>query len=111
MQHPGKSLPEFQEFHKWLDAEKGFQTADIRRIGLGLTTEVGELAKEILWYAHRLETLGAAHPDVEETRRKLGAELADCMAYLLKIANCAGLDLQEAYTEKMLININRSWRK
>ena len=40
----------------------------------------------------------------------LREELADCLAYLLKLANYAGFDLEEAYLEKMRINREREWR-
>ncbi len=109
MEHPGHSLPEFQKFHQWLDQEKGFGQDPIRN-ALYFTTEVGEMAKEILRMAWRMESLGPDHPSVEEARVNLGYELADCLAYLLKLANYTGHDLQKVYTEKMMENINRTWR-
>lgn len=108
MQHPGNSLPEFQEFHKWLDQEKGFRT-DLTWAALCLQAEVGELTKEILAYQWRTEHKGPDDPGVEEARVKLGLELADCLAFLLKIANYTGQDLQKVYSEKMIQNISRTW--
>jgi len=113
--HPGQSLPEFQEFHRWLDAEKGFGS-DLVRNALLLQTEMGELAKEILRYTWLQEELGPNDPNdsndsrLAETRRNIGLELADCLAYLLKLANYTGHDLQSVYTEKMLMNIQRTWK-
>lgn len=42
-------------------------------------------------------------------REDLGGEIADCLAYLLKLANRAGIDLHEAYRAKMARNVERSW--
>jgi NTP pyrophosphatase (non-canonical NTP hydrolase) len=33
------------------------------------------------------------------------------MAYLLKMANYAGIDLERAYVEKMQANQQRQWRR
>jgi NTP pyrophosphatase (non-canonical NTP hydrolase) len=108
MQHPGSSLPEFQKFHQWLDKEKGFGS-DLMMNTVCLQSEVGELAKEVLSYRWRTETFGPDDPSVEEARVKLGYELADVLAYLLKLANYTGHDLQQVYTEKMIQNIQRKW--
>lgn len=108
MEHPGKTLPEFQRFHEWMDREKGF-SKDLNTNTLLLQTEVGELTKEVLRYQWRMDKYGPDDPQVEETRLALGSELADCLAYLLKLANCTGHDLQTVYTDKMLKNIRRVW--
>jgi NTP pyrophosphatase (non-canonical NTP hydrolase) len=36
-------------------------------------------------------------------------ELADLLAYILKLANYTGIDLEQAYLEKMGHNIGRDW--
>jgi NTP pyrophosphatase (non-canonical NTP hydrolase) len=36
--------------------------------------------------------------------------LADCLAYILKLANYMEVDLEEAYLEKMKTNVGRNWR-
>lgn len=108
MQHPGTSMPEFQKFHEWLDKEKGFGP-DLLMNTVCLQTEVGELCKEILKYRWRAETFGPDDPRVEAARQELGLELADVLAYLLKLANYTGHDLQAVYTEKMIQNIRRTW--
>ncbi len=46
---------------------------------------------------------------LDEQKNKLKSELADCMAYLLKLANYSGIELESAYLEKMEINQGRSW--
>lgn len=105
------TLPEFQKWHRVLDEEKGFLT-DLYFNFVCLQEEVGELASELLavWAVNLRE--GA--PLAEETFRThlpaIREELADCLAYIIKLANYAGVDLEEAYREKMKINVKRKWR-
>ena len=37
-------------------------------------------------------------------------ELADVLAYVIKLANYAGVDLEAAYLGKMRVNADREWR-
>ena len=108
-----KSLKDFQAFHQWLDEQKGWEP-DLYLNMLLLTGEVGEVAqvlKRIRWRASVLarEQQGALPEALAEYRADLGSELADCMAYIFKIANNAGVDLSEAYMAKMAKNVNRTW--
>lgn len=106
----GRTLPEFQQFHRWLDQAKGFDQ-DLFSNTVLLTTEVGELAKEIV----RLDFYGKTYQGEDKAeklaliRENLGAELADCLAYLLKLANITGVDLESAYLAKMERNRQRAW--
>jgi deoxyguanosine kinase len=112
----GATLSDFQRFHVELDRSKGFIT-DLYFNYLCLSEEVGELASELaeLWRTEVREATGGK--DREQARAaataarqpRLEEELADCMAYLLKIANYAGIDLDAAYRAKMKINQDRSW--
>lgn len=43
-------------------------------------------------------------------RDGLAEELADCLAYVVKLANYAGVDLEAAYLTKMRRNLGREWR-
>ena len=112
-----RTLPEYQQFHLELDREKGFIT-DLYFNYLCLAEEMGELGSELaqLWREEtqfrlqghsrtqsREEAIAKHKPSIE-------SELADCMAYLLKLANYAGVDLESAYQEKMHINRSRDWR-
>lgn len=45
-----------------------------------------------------------------QQRDVLAEELADCLAYLVKLANYAGVDLEAAYLAKMRRNLGREWR-
>lgn len=98
-------LRELQTFHKSLDCEKGFGVDMLRNVAY-LSEEIGEMVSAI----RSLEN--ADEPSaVEEARIRLGEELADCLAYILKLANYGGLDLQEAYVRKMQRNLARTWHK
>jgi deoxyguanosine kinase len=109
-------LPDFQSFHRQLDNNKGFDP-DLFFNYILLTEEVGEVASELIkiWgETKRLVSNGsipseAHHAALEKHRPQLRSELADLLAYTLKLANYAGIDLEKAYLEKMQANIGRSW--
>lgn len=105
-----RRLSRFQQFHQVLDVDKGFLT-DVYFNFICLQEELGELAAELkgIW----TETAdGAVDQDQAVIRRlpALRSELADCLAYLLKLSNYLGIDLEEAYLDKMQANIGRTWR-
>jgi len=108
-------LSDFQQFHISLDAEKQFDT-DLFLNFVLLSEEIGELARVLkkTWEAQSgLEqsqnTEAARQAAVQQHRAEFRDELADCFAYLLKISNYVGIDLQDAYIEKMAINAQRKW--
>ncbi|MCB8968324.1 MAG: deoxynucleoside kinase [Ardenticatenaceae bacterium] len=109
-------LPAYQEFHRQLDSSKGFDP-DIFFNYILLTEEVGEIASEFvkIWGdGKRLQGDGRSPNDahqeaVNRHRASLRSELADLFAYTLKLANYAGIDLEQAYVEKMRKNIGREW--
>lgn len=110
-----RTIPDFQEFHRWLDEKNQFDT-DLFFNMMLLSGEIGEVA-QVLKKVHfmidprrneqDLKTLDEA---LEEQRENIGQELADCLAYIFKLANYTGVDLQEAYLKKMAKNIDRTWR-
>lgn len=103
-----KGLSDYQAFHRWFDEKQGWEQESLENATLLLVEEVGEVAqllKKIRW---RAESDGQPAA-VAEFREELGFELADCLAYLLKIANRSGIDLNEAYLAKMTKNLNRTW--
>ncbi len=114
---PKHTLPEYQQFHIELDRAKGFIT-DLYFNYLCLAEEMGELGSALaqLWREEAQllvqgETERAARQHALIKRRKdLESELADCMAYLLKIANYAGIDMETAYLKKMKANETRMWQ-
>jgi deoxyguanosine kinase len=113
----GRPLPDLQRFHIELDAAKHFSTDPYFNY-LCLSEEMGELGSEFAktWLVEtRLITEGeqpgeARQRALDQNREALKSELADCMAYLLKLANYAEIDLESAYLSKMEQNQIRSWR-
>jgi deoxyguanosine kinase len=113
----GTALPDLQRLHIELDAAKHFNT-DLYFNYLCLSEEMGELGSEFAktWLVEtsliaKGEEPGTARQQaLNQNREALRSELADCMAYLLKLANYAEVDLESAYLSKMAQNRTRSWR-
>jgi deoxyguanosine kinase len=110
------SLPDYQRFHVELDRAKGFIN-DLYFNYLCLSEEMGELGSELakLW-REEAQLLVQGHPSakakelaLQKRKTALESELADCMAYLLKLANYAHIDLETAYQMKMNLNQARTW--
>ncbi len=99
-----RRLRDFQHFHEWLDVAKQFDPDPFFNFIL-LQEEIGELARLLSrkWGAKRDQ---GTPPPLED----FGAEMADILAYLLKLANYLGVDLEAAYLEKMSTNASRKWR-
>jgi NTP pyrophosphatase (non-canonical NTP hydrolase) len=96
-------LQDLQAFHKALDEEKHFDQDIFRNIAY-LTGEIGELVTAI----RKVRKAQDASEQLN-AREHVGEELADCLAYLVKLANYAEIDLHEAYINKMRRNLNREW--
>ena len=94
---------DLQAFHKELDKEKQFDQDIFRNIAY-LSGEVGELVSAI----RKLRKVKDLSEEVE-ARNHVGEELADCLAYVVKLANYAEVDLHEVYVNKMHQNLNREW--
>lgn len=111
-----RQMLEYQEFHVELDKTRGFNT-NVYFNYLCLSEEMGELGGELakLWRAQDARVAvgqsaaQALQHALSDRREDLEAELADCMAYLLKLANYTGVDLDAAYRGKMNNNQNRDW--
>jgi len=85
-------IRELQAFHESLDREKGFDLDMLRNVAY-LSEEIGEVVSAIRDFKK------AGGPSaLEEARTHLGEELADCLAYILKLAN-------------MERNLTRTWYK
>lgn len=96
-------IRDLQAFHRALDEEKAFDLDMFRNVAY-LVEELGEVVST----ARQLrQARGLA--EEEEARACLGEELSDCLAYLLKLANYAEIDLQAAYVKKMRRNVTRTW--
>ncbi len=98
----------FQQFHRELDSGNGFNP-DLFFNYVALIEEVGEVATELLQIgleSRRLEASGLAAMEaqlqaVARHRSGLREELASLLAYVLKLANYTGIDLEQAYLDKM----------
>ncbi len=114
----GRPLADFQRFHVHLDRAKNFDPDPYFNY-LCLSEELGELGSEYakLWLteatlkAEGKPAVEARQAAIAKHRAGLESELADVMAYLLKLANYAGVDLEAAYLSKMQHNQERSWRE
>ncbi|PID86137.1 MAG: hypothetical protein CSB13_04390 [Chloroflexi bacterium] len=115
----GGDIPAFQEFHRQLDVSKGFDP-DLFFNYILLVEEMGEVASELIkiWgdakylAAEGSCSLAEALPEaINRNRATLRSELADLLAYTLKIANYTGIDLEQAYLDKMKQNLSRDWSK
>ena len=98
-------LRDMQRFHAWLDELKQFDQTVMPNLAY-LAGEVGEVINAV----RDLERLG---PDgsLDDARAHIAEELADCLAYISKLANYMEIDLQQAYVDKMTKNIGRTWKK
>ncbi|HSH04297.1 MAG TPA: deoxynucleoside kinase [Anaerolineae bacterium] len=110
------SLAAYQAFHHDLDDMKRF-SRDLRLNYIGLSEEIGELAQEVklMMIAQEKEVAGGKGAEVAwenivyERQARLGEELADVLAYVLKLANSAHIDLEQVYRNKMRVNLEREW--
>jgi deoxyguanosine kinase len=110
------NMAAFQQFHHRLDESKGFDP-DLFFNFILLVEEMGELATELvhIWGESKRPTTDGQPPTavfdevVGRHREALRNELADLLAYILKLANYTGIDLEQAYLEKMRANVNRHW--
>jgi len=108
-----RTIGDFQTFHRWLDERNNFST-DIPLNMMLLSGEVGEVVqviKKVHFMMSRNDGESVTLEDALATHRaSIGEELADCLAYVFKIANYTGVDLQKAYIEKMEQNLDRTWK-
>ncbi|MBN1582836.1 MAG: deoxynucleoside kinase [Anaerolineae bacterium] len=112
-----RRLPDFQRWHQALDVEKGFLT-DLYFNYIALTEEVGELGRAFKNAWRTQDALMAQVGNRQEAQDRalsehlpaIQEELADLLAYVLKLSNYVGIDLEETYLNKMRQNKGRTWR-
>lgn len=103
-----RRLGDFQRWQLALDLEKSI-LADLYFNFICLTEEVGKLGAQLkdVWTAQETlyDKIGnrqeAQDRALQECLPDLREDLADCLAYLLKLANYTGVDLEQAYLAKM----------
>lgn len=109
-------LAAFQQFHRELDSLKGFE-GDLFFNYLLLVEEMGELATELVrvWTESKRRLVDGRGPAetleeaIDMNRSGLRDDLADLLAFILKLANYTGIDLEQAYMDKMRLNLGRTW--
>ena len=101
----GLTIAELQRQVRQLNDAKGFEITLEQRLAY-LTTEVGEVAREVLKLSRAGEMDEA---DIEATVKALGMEIYDVVWNLLDLADLAGVDLESAFSEKARLNEGREW--
>ncbi|MBK8984973.1 MAG: deoxynucleoside kinase [Chloroflexi bacterium] len=104
----GGGLSAYQQFHRQLDAGAGLDP-DLFFNYVLLMEEAGQIAGELVkvWgEGQRLMADGRSAAEAYQDalarhRAGLRSELAELLAYTLKLANYAGIDLEQAYLEKI----------
>lgn len=75
---------------------------------LMLAEEVGELAKAVR-KALGVSTEVGKEQTPEQIQGNLQEELADCLIYIMDLANRFNVDLEKAYLQKIAVNYGRAW--
>lgn len=99
------TLIELQNYVRDMVKRRGFEKETIEDVLLLLIEEIGELARAI----RNLMGLKVSRK-IEDVYKNLSEELADCLIYLLDIANLADVNLEDALREKEKHNSARKWR-
>lgn len=102
------TLTDMQEFHKALDTAKNFDTDFVRNVAY-MIAEVGEVLNAFRLIDKSRATKSQSAVEVKANRDHVAEELADCLAYVIKLANYADIDLESAYVAKMSHNVSRTW--
>lgn len=102
------TLSDMQEFHHALDNEKGFDTDFVRNVAY-MAAEVGEVLNAFRGFDRSRSDQISSDAATETALADVAEELADCLAYVVKLANYADIDLEDAYVSKMSRNISRTW--
>lgn len=87
------------------EAERDWaQFHDPKNLAMGLSIEAGELLERFLWMTPE-ETRKIIHDPRQS--QAVGEEMADVLAYLLYLAHHLGIDLSEAFRNKMIKNAEK----
>jgi NTP pyrophosphatase (non-canonical NTP hydrolase) len=94
----------FQQFHREREATNGAAVDPLIHYLL-LVEEVGELATALRRIAADSRTPATIDEAIAANRPALREEMADLLAHLLKLANDTGIDLEQAYLDKMRLQL------
>jgi NTP pyrophosphatase (non-canonical NTP hydrolase) len=98
------TLADLQVYIKEIGEERGWNKNNVLEIFLLFAEEVGELAKA-------LRNRAGLYTENTQNRNphELEEEFADVLNYLLDLANCTGVDLENAFRLKDEKNSKRKW--
>ena len=102
---PAGDLDELQAYIGEIAKVRGFSDEAPHEILILLMEEVGELAR-----AMRMR-LGLTYSQTNRRAKEISLELADCLIYILHLANRSGVRLLAAFREKERINAGKKWVK
>ena len=97
------TIGDFQKYVRELVTERGFSNETLPELFMLFLEESGELARSA-----RKWTSMKSHEGKELTAAQ--HEAADVFIYLLNICNHLGVDLEQAFREKEVINKQRTWK-
>lgn len=111
------TLTQIQERLREFDKQRGWNKDPHEVNFICLATEIGELSKEIIdvWIeTGKLTKTGMNYKEARnkvlaERKERIAEEIADCMIYLLKVANYLKIDVCKAVNLKIAINEKRVW--
>jgi NTP pyrophosphatase (non-canonical NTP hydrolase) len=98
------TLSDLQRYMDEVCQERGWTKDTPSEKFLLFVEEVGELAKEMRKVA------GLYSEPAKQHAIGLDEEFADVLSYLLDLANCFGVDLEQAFRAKEQINQSRTWK-
>ena len=107
---PGLTIAELQRQVRHLKEAKGFDITLEQRLAY-LTSEVGEVAREVLKLSRDgNEDVGEMDvTEIEAVTENLAMEIYDVLWTLLDLADMADVDLGAAFAKKAALNKDREW--
>jgi NTP pyrophosphatase (non-canonical NTP hydrolase) len=101
---PNPTLRAFQDYLAAVCQEREWTKDTPSEKFVLFVEEVGELAKAIRKKA------GLYEEAARQRTFELEEEFADVFSYLIDLANCFGVDLEQAFRAKEKINESRTWK-
>ncbi len=90
--------------HNFLEQRNWIQFHSPKNLSMSIAIEAAELMELFQWLTIEESRQAVQMP---EFRQALTGELADIFIYLLSLANISGIDLKQAFLEKMQLNEQR----
>ena len=92
------------QFRQFVAERDWEQFHNPKNLVMALAGEVGELTEIFQWLT---QEESAAAMDDEGRAGQIRDELADVFAYLIRLADVLGVDLERAFTDKMIKNAHK----